>query len=93
MKRGLTAGQVVDAKSTRFEGPAALKVLEGMEQVLLAKGMKAQSIVLKGAGRPSDLALVTMLTGPTGNLRAPTLKARRKLLVGFNEAAWRAHFD
>jgi len=28
------------------------------------------------------------MLGPTGNLRAPTLRAGKTVLVGFNEEAW-----
>jgi arsenate reductase-like glutaredoxin family protein len=35
--------------------------------------------------RPEDAALVGMMLGPTGNLRAPTLIVGKKVIVGFNE--------
>ena len=34
---------------------------------------------------------VDAMLGPTGNLRAPTLKSGKTLLVGFNEDTYRAH--
>ncbi len=34
--------------------------------------------------RPPDSELLTAMLGPTGNLRAPTLRAGDTLLVGFN---------
>lgn len=33
---------------------------------------------------PDDAALLAAILGPTGNLRAPCLRAGRILLVGFN---------
>jgi hypothetical protein len=38
---------------------------------------------------PDDDTLAGYLLGPTGNLRAPTLRIGDTLLVGFNEAAYR----
>ena len=39
-------------------------------------------------GPPTDDVVDAML-GPTGNLRAPTLRVGSTLLVGFNEDAYR----
>jgi hypothetical protein len=38
--------------------------------------------------KPDRAALLGLLLGPTGNLRAPTLRKGRTLLVGFDEAAY-----
>ncbi len=38
---------------------------------------------------PDDETLTAHLLGPTGNLRAPTLRLGRTLLVGFSEAVYR----
>ena len=37
---------------------------------------------------PDKATLLGALLGPTGNLRAPTLRRGRTLLVGFDEAAY-----
>jgi hypothetical protein len=38
---------------------------------------------------PDDDTLATHLLGPSGNLKAPTLRIGQTLLVGFNEQAYR----
>ena len=38
--------------------------------------------------RSDEAALLGLLLGPTGNLRAPTLRVGRRLLVGFDEATY-----
>jgi hypothetical protein len=38
---------------------------------------------------PDDDTLAAHLLGPTGNLKAPTLRLGNTLLVGFSEAAYR----
>lgn len=35
-------------------------------------------------GRPSEAELLKAMLGPTGNLRSPTIKHGKTLLVGFN---------
>jgi hypothetical protein len=49
----------------------------------VAKGRTVSRVDLKPE-RPDDDALAALLLGPTGNLRAPTLRLGRILLVGFN---------
>jgi arsenate reductase-like glutaredoxin family protein len=39
--------------------------------------------------RPDSDTLIALLIGPTGNLRAPTLRKGRTLIVGFDEATYR----
>ncbi len=50
--------------------------------MIVAKGKKVDE--WKTAGTAPKAAVEAML-GPTGNLRAPTLRAGKTLLVGFNE--------
>jgi hypothetical protein len=39
--------------------------------------------------KPPRAELLALLLGPTGNLRAPTLRKGRKLIVGFDEATYK----
>ena len=59
-----------------------------MDEIYVAKGKRVSHVDLR-AGRPSRSELLTLLLGPTGNLRAPTLRQGRTLLVGFDEATYR----
>ena len=38
--------------------------------------------------KPDRATLESLLIGPSGNLRAPTLRRGRTLLVGFDEATY-----
>jgi arsenate reductase-like glutaredoxin family protein len=42
--------------------------------------------------KPDDAALLAHMLGPTGNLRAPTVRAGKTLLVGFGEETYRSVF-
>jgi len=54
--------------------------------VIVAKGKKITTFEI--GSKPSDEVVDAML-GPTGNLRAPTLRSGSSLLVGFNEEQYR----
>jgi hypothetical protein len=39
--------------------------------------------------KPGKDALLTLMLGPTGNLRAPTVRIGRTLIVGFDEGIYK----
>ncbi len=51
------------------------------------KGRKVIHLDLR-RDKPDRATLDGVLIGPTGNLRAPTLRRGRTLLVGFDEATY-----
>jgi arsenate reductase-like glutaredoxin family protein len=87
-KHKLTVTEQADAKKATIKGAAALEVLAGVDQLYVAKGKKVEHVDLKRA-RPDRATLLGLLLGPTGNLRAPTLRRGRTLIVGFEEAAYK----
>ena len=70
-----------------MSGDRALEVLEGMDELYVSKGKNVVHIDLKSA-RPPRAELLALLLGPTGNLRAPTLRVGKTLLVGFDEETY-----
>jgi len=54
---------------------------------VVGRGKKV--VVLDMKAPPPDDELAAYLLGPTGNLKAPTLKLGGTLLVGFSEEAYR----
>ena len=57
------------------------------DRVIVTRGAKVTAFdMLKNP--PSDAELLAVILGPTGNLRAPTIRRGRTLLVGFNEEAY-----
>lgn len=77
----------MDAKKQTKSAKAAFEILDGIDQIYAAKGKKVVHLDLKG-DRPSHDEIAAVLIGPTGNLRAPTLRTGRTLLVGFDEATY-----
>lgn len=53
-------------------------------KLIVAKGKKVV-IFSMGKDSPDDQTLAAHMLGPTGNLRAPTIRKGKTLLVGFNE--------
>jgi len=78
----------VDAKKQSIKGDQALGVLAGVDQLYAAKGRRVVHVDLR-KGKPDRAALLALLLGPTGNLRAPTLRKGRTLLVGFDEPTYK----
>ena len=77
-----------DAKKATIKGDAALGVLKDVDQLYAAKGKRVVHVDLKRE-TPPRAELLGLLLGPTGNLRAPTLRKGRTLIVGFDEDTYR----
>ena len=80
--------ETVSAAKIRIGADDALKLLDGMTRLVAAKGKKVEVFDLV-TDRPDDEVLLARLLGPTGNLRAPTVRVGTTLVVGFNEDAYR----
>ncbi len=74
----------IDAKKERFGADDVATLVKGITKLMVAKGKKVTTVDLKKES-PDDAALAKLLLGPTGNLRAPTLKSAKTMVVGFNE--------
>lgn len=77
----------MDAKKATIKGDKALEVLTGVDELYVSKGKQVVRLDLRQA-RPGRAELLGLLLGPTGNLRAPTLRTGRTLVVGFDEATY-----
>ena len=79
--------ETVDATKTRIGRAEALALLDGLDTLVAAKGKKITVFDLTD-DRPDDDTLLGHLLGPTGNLRAPTARVGKTLVVGFNPDAY-----
>ena len=86
-KHKIDVAETADAKKATIKGDAALRVLDGIEQLYVAKGKRVVHVNLK-EGKPPRAELLELLLGPTGNLRAPTVRVKRSLVVGFDEETY-----
>jgi len=81
----------VDARKVRKSEAEALALLEGIDDLYVAKGKKVVHFALKKE-RPDDETLLAHLMGPSGNLRAPTIRRGKKMVVGFEESMYATVF-
>jgi arsenate reductase-like glutaredoxin family protein len=77
----------VDAKKTTLKEKEALALVREVDQIYASKGKQVVHLDLT-KDKPDKAGLRALLLGPTGNLRAPTLRKGRTLLVGFDEASY-----
>ena len=82
----------MDARRVRLKQKDALAILTDVDEVYSAKGKRVTHVDLK-KGRPNNKTLLSLILGPTGNLRAPTLRVGRTLLVGFDQATYEKLFQ
>lgn len=61
-------------------------------KIFVARGKNYVSIDMK-KDAPGDDELAKLIVGPSGNLRAPTIRKGKTLFVGFNAEAYAKGFD
>jgi arsenate reductase-like glutaredoxin family protein len=81
-------GPVVDATKEKKGREEALQLAKAADRVVVARGKKVVTFDMK-KDPPDDDTLASYLLGPTGNLKAPTLRRSQTLLVGFGEEAYK----
>lgn len=81
----------VNAKKETHAEKEAFELLKEVTQLYAAKGKKVVHVNLK-KDEPSKDELKKLVLGPTGNLRAPTLRKGKTLMVGFHEETYEKLF-
>ncbi len=77
----------MDARKTTLKEKEALALARDVDEIYVSKGKRVVHLDLTKTA-PDRATLLGLLLGPTGNLRAPTLRKGRTLLVGFDEATY-----
>ena len=86
-KNAVTVSDQTDASKQRKGRADALKLAKTADKIVVAKGKKIVTFDMKKAP-PEDDTLAASLLGPSGNLRAPTVRKGKTLLIGFSEEAY-----
>jgi len=75
--------------SRKLQADDAAALLKSASRLVAMKGKKVTEFDVK-----SDVSreAVEAMLGPTGNLRAPTIRVGKTYLVGFNEDVFNAEF-
>ena len=79
--------QVTDASKERKGRAEAIALARTMNRVIIGRGKKVITLDMKKEP-PDDDTLAGLLLGPSGNLRAPTLRKGKTLYVGFSAEAY-----
>ena len=86
-RKDVEVAETVDAKKQRFGAKEALALAKQADEIVVSRGKKSVTIDMKKSP-PPDAELIGYLLGPSGNLRAPTVRRGKKLLVGFDADAY-----
>ena len=79
--------EIVDAKKNRIGTEEALALARSAKRVLIARGRKFVDYDMKKKA-PGDKELSKGIIGPSGNLRAPTLRIGNTLIVGYHDEVY-----
>src|SRR5664279_2260291 len=84
----VSADEQIDARKKTYKEKEALALAADADELYAMKGKKVVHLELKNE-RPDDATLLSVMLGPTGNLRAPTLRKGRTLIIGFEEETYK----
>lgn len=87
----MEAKSETNAKKDTYGAEAAKELLSQASELYAAKGKKVVHVQLKRT-ELSEQELLKLMLGPTGNLRAPTLRKGKTLMVGFNQETYEQLF-
>jgi len=87
----VTAKETVSASKAKLGRAEALDLARAASKIIVARGGSVRTFDMK-KDAPDDEALLAALLGPTGNLRAPTIRKGKTLYVGFNQDVYAAAF-
>jgi arsenate reductase-like glutaredoxin family protein len=79
----IEAKEVVPA-SRKLSRKEAAELIKAASKIIVSKGRNVRSF----PGGQAKKEIVEAMLGPTGNLRAPTVRVGRTLLVGFDEESF-----
>ena len=86
-RKKLEPTERVDAGKAKMGKADALTLARSASKIVVAKG---KSVIVFDVEKdaPTDAELLAAILGPTGNLRAPTLRRGSTLIVGFSAEAY-----
>ena len=82
--------EAVEARKVQISDEKAWELLKAAKEIVVGRGKKSQSF------KPSTENKAEILSnclGRTGNLRAPTLKIGKMIIVGFNEEMYNNYLN
>ena len=77
----------VDAKKNTVGRDEALRLARTADEIISAKGKTVKR--LSQPAKADDESVAALVIGPSGNLRAPAFFVGKRLIIGFEEDAYR----
>ena len=77
----MVLGELVDARTVRLDEATAWELLRKATKITVAKGKAVSALNPQQDGKE---AILKQVMGPSGNLRAPTLRVGDAFVVGFH---------
>jgi arsenate reductase-like glutaredoxin family protein len=90
-RRKVTTKSTTDAKKAKHDLKQALALTKDIDKIITSKGETFTTLDLK-RDQPDKTTLLAALLGPSGNLRAPTFRKGKTLVVGFSEEVYKKLF-
>ena len=72
--------EAVDARKERIDAAAAWELLHNAAKITVARGKQLSSL---HPGEENKEEILKQVMGPSGNLRAPALRAGNEFVIGF----------
>ena len=88
----MTVKETTDARKEKRGREEALALAKTVSKIVVATRKGPVTVNLR-SNAPDDETLVGYLLGPSGNLRAPTIRKGKTLYVGFNADAYQEHLS
>ncbi len=81
-KNNIAIDEAVEARKRKIEGDDAWNLMTASDKIVVGRGKK---VVIYDPNTDDKDEILKACLGRTGNLRAPTLRIGKLLIVGFNE--------
>ena len=81
-EKGIEITEAVEARKQKIAGDDAWAILAVADELIVGRGKKFEVFNPK---KDDKDAILKVCLGRTGNLRAPTLKMGKRIVVGFND--------
>ncbi len=88
--KGIEIQEAVEARKQKIEGDDAWNILASTAELIVGRGKKFQVFDPNNDDREE---ILKVCLGRTGNLRAPTLKLKNRIVVGFNDDMYEQFVD
>ncbi len=82
--------EVVEARKVQINDEKAWELLKVAKEIVVGRGGKSQSF---NPSTENKAEILSNCLGRTGNLRAPTLKIGKLIIVGFNEEMYNNYLN